>query len=151
MTGFHDPRAAVIGGYDAWGDHVGHTAALASLNRSALAAITPEHPAAAQIRAGYGAVLVTDFIRWAALHGIRVIGGLPTGFADSPIDSDSLAAIRTIYHRSGAEFLELPNHSRYPRSDFFDTQDHLNEPAQIRHSVAIADAMVQLTDRKPTP
>ncbi len=31
---FDDPRAAVIGGYNEWGDHVGHTAALAAPNRS---------------------------------------------------------------------------------------------------------------------
>lgn len=142
--GFHDPRVAVTGGYNAWGDHIGHTAALAALNRPALAAITPFHPTATQISAGYGTLLVVGFLRWAGPHGVRVIGGLPTGFADSPIVNDSLAAIRTIYRDNGAGFLELPNHSRYPRTDFFDTQDHLNEPAQKRHSVAIAEALVRL-------
>ncbi len=149
--GFHDPRTAVVGGYNAWGDHVGHTAALASLNRSALARIAAEHPTAAAINAGYGTVLIIRFLHWAAQHGVRVIGGLPTGFADSPIAADSLAAIRAVYRDNGAGFLQLANQSRYPRGDFFDTQDHLNEPAQIRHSIAIAEALARLTGAAPPP
>ena len=143
--GFDDPRAAAGGGFNAWGDHVGHTAALARLNQSTLAAIVPVHPTAVQIQAGYGSRLVADFLRWAGRHGVRAIGGLPTGFIDSPIRDDSLTAIRAIYRDQGAGFLELPNRSRYPRSAFFDTQDHLNETAQIDHSVAIAEALVRLT------
>jgi hypothetical protein len=153
---FHDPRVAANGGYNAWGDHVGHTAALASLNQAALMATVPVHPSAAQIRDGYGNLLVSDFLRWADLHGVRAIGGLPTGFIDSPIADDSLAAIRAIYRDANAGFIEMPNRSRYPRTAFFDTQDHLNETTQIKHSVAIANAMVRLTgqtvmDRKPAP
>jgi hypothetical protein len=147
---FHDPRAAANGGYNELGDHMGHTAELASLNQPELAAIVPIHPTAEQIRAGYGTILVTDFLRWADQHGVRAIGGLPTGFVDSPIDDDSLAAIRTIFRASHADFLELPNRSRYPRSAFFDTQDHLNEAAQISHSVAVAKAMALIMDR-PCP
>lgn len=143
---FHDPRTAASGGYNAWGDHVGHTAALALLNQSALASITPTHPTAAQIRTGYGTVLITDFLQWADRHGVRVIGGLPTGFVDSPIDDDSLAAIRAIYRNQDAGFLELPNRSRYPRNAFFDTQDHLNETAQINHSIAVAKALARMID-----
>jgi hypothetical protein len=152
---FHDPREAVSGGTNAWGDHVGHTEALAARNRSTLAAITPVHPTAAQIHAGYGSVEVAVFLRWAGRHGVRAIGGLPTGFIDSPIDDDSLAAIRAIYRDQGADFLELPSHSRYPRTSFFDTQDHLNEAAQIVHSVAIGEALARseqrarFTDRTP--
>jgi len=146
--GFHDPRAAANGGYNAWGDHVGHTAMLAALNQSTLAAITPVHPTAAQIRTGYGTVLITDFLHWADLNGVRAIGGLPTGFADSPIADDSLAAIRSIYRDQGAGFLDLPNHSRYPRTAFFDTGDHLNEAAQISHSVTVAAALSRLTEQK---
>jgi hypothetical protein len=152
---FHDPREAVSGGTNEWGDHVGHTEALASRNQSTLAAIIPVHPPAWQIRTGYGSVEVTCFLRWAASHGVRAIGGLPTGFIDSPIGDDSLAAIREIYRDQGAGFLELPNHSRYPRTSFFDTQDHLNETAQIVHSVAIGEALARserlarFTDRTP--
>jgi hypothetical protein len=140
---FHDPREAAGGGTNEWGDHVGHTAALAARNLSTLAAIRPVHPAAWQIRTGWGSVEVTDFLHWAASHGVRAIGGLPTGFIDSPINEDSLAAIRQIYRDQGAGFLELPNRSRYPRTAFFDTGDHLNETAQIAHSVAIGEALAR--------
>ena len=143
---FHDPRVAADGGFNAWGDHVGHTAALAAVNQSTLAAIVPVHHTAAEIRDGDGTVLIAGFLRWAGRHGVRAIGGLPTGFIDSPIAEDSLAAIRTIYRDQGADFLELPNHSCYPRADFFDTQDHLNEEAQIKHSVAVGEALVRLMD-----
>jgi hypothetical protein len=144
--GFRDPRAAVGGNFNAWGDHVGHTAALAALNQSTLAAIKPFHPTASEIRGGYGTVLVNGFLRWAGLHHVRAVGGLPTGFIDSPIDDASLAAIRSIYRDHGAGFVELRNHSRYPRSSFFDTQDHLNEAAQIQHSIAVAEALAPFAD-----
>jgi hypothetical protein len=94
---FHDPRAAALGGYNDRGDHVGHTAALAAANRASLVAIKPSHPSSTQITDGHGTIEVTDFLRWASSHGVRVIGGLPTGFADSPIEDDSLDAIRAIY------------------------------------------------------
>jgi hypothetical protein len=147
--GFRDPRAAADGGVNAWGDHVGHTAALAAVNQSSLAVIVPVHHTAAEIRDGDGTVLIAGFLRWAGRHGVRAIGGLPTGFIDSPIAEDSTAAIRTVYRDQGAGFLELPNHSLYPRADFFDTQDHLNEEAQIKHSQAVGAALVRLMDPAP--
>jgi hypothetical protein len=147
--GFHDPRAAADGGFNAWGDHVGHTAALAAINQSTLAVIVPVHHTAAEISDGDGTVLIAGFLGWAGRHGVRAIGGLPTGFVDSPIAEDSMAAIRTIYRGQGAGFLELPNHSCYPRAEFFDTQDHLNEAAQIKHSRAVGEALVRLMDATP--
>ena len=146
--GFHDPRTAATGGTNAWGDHIGHTAALAALNRSALAAVTPFHPSGAQIARGYGTVLVIAFIRWAHAHGVRVIGGWPTGFIDSPISPGEQAAITAIYRRHAARFLETPERGRYPRGAFFDTPDHLNETAQIAHSVSVANALAGLMDPK---
>lgn len=142
--GFHDPRAAADGRTDAWGDHVGHTAALAARNAAELAAIHPYHPGAAAIRAGYGTRLIAAFLDWARSHGVEVIGGLPTGFIDSPIPPRSIAAIRALYASHGAAFLELPNDSRYPRSAFFDTADHLNETWQAYHSVAVGHGLAQL-------
>jgi hypothetical protein len=150
MGGFCDPRAAATGGFNAWGDHIGHTAALAALNESALAVAVPYHPSAAEIRSGYGTQLVKVFIAWAKAHEVRVIGGWPTGFVDSPIPEASVEAVRAIYRDTGAEFLELPNRSRYPRMAFFDTPDHLNETAQITHSVAIAQALARPSGRLTT-
>jgi hypothetical protein len=148
---FHDPRAAVEGGSNIWGDHVGHTAALAEANQANLATIVPTHQTEAAIHDGDGAAQIAGFLRWARLHGVRAIGGLPTGFIDSPIAPDSLDAIRRVYRDQNAEFLELPNHSLYPRKDFFDTQDHLNEPAQIRHSASIGEALARLLASTPAP
>ncbi len=141
--GFHDPRVAVAGGYNVWGDHIGHTALLGAPNQPVLATVSPTHPNAAEITAGYGTRLVTDFLHWASAHNIRVIGGLPTGFIDSPIEPAALDAIHAVYHGNGADFLDTPEHGRYPRCDFFDTQDHLNEAAQIRHSIAVAKTMAR--------
>jgi hypothetical protein len=142
--GFHDPRAAATGETNAWGDHVGHTALLASTSIPILAMVQPTHPDAAQINAGYGTQLIIDFTRWARARGVQVIGGVATGFADSPPPDATTAAIRAVYATGGADFLELPNHSRYPRIAFFDTHEHLNETWQIIHSVALADALVPL-------
>ncbi len=136
--GFHDPRAEATGTTNAWGDHTGHTVALASASRVLLAAIVPEHATAEQVRTLAAGRQVADFLDWARDHQVRAIGGLPTGFDDSPMPRDTLAAIRALF---GVAFLELPNRSRYKREAFFDTADHLNEPAQIAHSILVAEAL----------
>jgi hypothetical protein len=146
---FHDPRAAVVGESNRWGDHVGHSAIRAAANAAQLATEAPFHPAAAQIQAGYGSQLIGGFIDWARAHGVQVIGGLPTGFADSPISDPAVAAIRAVYAARGARFLELPNRSRYPRAAFFDTADHLNETWQAVHSAAVAAGLAALLAAPP--
>jgi hypothetical protein len=143
-TGFKDPRAAFTGTTNRWGDHVGHTLALAAASRAELAVAVPVHASAASIRDGYGTRLIVGFLRWAKAHGVRVIGGLPTEFADSPMPDATRAAIRAVYAANGAAFLELPNHSLYPRVAFFDTPLHLNEPWQIVHSRAVAKALIPM-------
>jgi hypothetical protein len=104
-----------------------------------LLAADPAHPSAAAIRAGNGTGELRGFLAWAARHQVRVIGGLPVGFADSPLALGAAEAIRDVFTRGGAAFLALPN--RYPRRDFFDTQDHLHEAAQIAHAGIIAAAL----------
>ncbi len=141
VRGFHDPRAEATGSSNAWGDHVGHTVTLAASSVAELAAVTPVHPTAAEIRAGDGSAVIVAFIGWARAHGIEVIGGLPTGFADVPPPGATVAAIRALYRGNGAGFIALDNLSRYPRSAFFDTAEHLNEPAQIAHSRLLAAAL----------
>ena len=144
---FHDPRAEVTGATNAWGDHVGHTQALAASSQSVLADIHQDYPTDQQIRAGYGSALIVRFIRWANLHGVQVIGGLPTEFADAPMPDATIAAIRNLYVSNGAEFLALANGSRYPRSAFFDAPEHLNEPWQIMHSDAVGRALAVMIRR----
>jgi hypothetical protein len=136
---FHDPRAEVTGATNTWGDHIGHTEALAAVSRATLASAMPYHASAEQIHGGYGAAVIADFTRWAATHGVRVIGGLPTEFADSVMLD--LPAIRSVYQANGGEFLVLANFSRYPRAAFFDTPEHLNETWQKVHSRLLAETL----------
>ncbi len=145
--GFHDPRAAATGESNAWGDHIGHTVALAAPSIPVLAAAEPYHPSAAQIRDGYGSALIVGFADWASAHGVRVIGGLPAGFSDLPISDAAVAAIREIYAAHRAWFLELPNRSRYPRTAFFDSAEHLNETWQQIHSAAVAHGLAGLFEQ----
>lgn len=137
--GFHDPRAAVIGETNPWGDHAGHTAARG--NPKELARDRPWHADAAVIARGHGTRLIRQFLNWSEAHGVRVIGGLPTEFADAPMPRATRAAIREVYLKAGARFIDLPGHSAYPRSAFFDTPDHLNQHWQIIHSIALAQAL----------
>jgi hypothetical protein len=148
--GFHDPRAAATGESNVWGDHIGHTAALAAPSVPVLAATQPFHPAPGQIRDGYGTTLIAEFADWARAHGVLVVGGLPAGFADSPIPGAAVAAIRAVYTVHGALFLELPNRGGYPRDAFFDTAEHLNETWQAIHSEAVASGLADvLRDHRP--
>ena len=141
VGGFHDPRAEAIGTTNAWGDHTGHTIVLAEASQPVLARIDPVHATAAQVRTQAASEQVAAFLDWASAHGVRAIGGLPTGFADSPIPVETMAAIRSLFESHRAGFIDPPNHGRYGRREFFDTADHLNEPAQIRHAAMIAHAL----------
>ena len=141
LAHFHDPRAEITGATNAWGDHVGHTAELAATSRAVLATTSPTHPPAEQIRAGYGSALIAAFTRWATAHGVDVIGGLPTGFADAPMPRQRCRPSDPSIPTNGGDFLVLPNFSRYPRSAFFDTAEHLNETWQVAHSKLLAEQM----------
>jgi len=135
-SGFQDPRGVDRGSTNAWGDHVGHTPARGERNAARLAVMEPYHQTASAIVLGDGSAVIRDFILWAGKHGVRVVGGLPAGFADSPIPDDTKAAIREVFTSAGADFIDLADH--YPRSAFFDTPDHLNEVAQIARSRMVA-------------
>jgi len=140
-----------VGGSNAWGDHVGHTLALAAPSRAVLAAAAPQRASGAAVTAGFGAALIGDFTRRMTARGVRVIGGLPTGFDDVALPAGTVAAIRAVYEANGGAFTMLPNASLYPRIDFFDTPEHLSEPCQIRHSQAVAERLAALLDRKLRP
>ena len=146
---FHDPRAAATGFSNAWGDHVGHTIELAATSQAMLGIITPYHPSAEQIRSGYGTALIARFTSWASTRHVRVIGGLPTEFADAPIPDATTDAMRAVNLDNGGEFLELSNHSRYPRDAFFDTAEHLSEPWQIVHSRLLAELLKSCMPAEP--
>jgi hypothetical protein len=144
---FHDPRGEIAGTNNAWGDHVGHTAARGVANQAMIAEMAVPAVAAGSIRDGYGAGQIADFVTWAHLHGVRVIGGLPTGLDVVALPDDTQAAIEAVYLAHGGDFLVLANRSRYPLAAFFNTPLHLNEPCQIVHSIMLARAFAPLFGR----
>lgn len=84
---------------------------------------------------------IFTFLEWASDNGVRVIGTLPTTFDDRPVDDALVARLRRIYETRGHAFLLLSNRSQYPRACFFDTQYHLIESCQVRHSRTLARAI----------
>ena len=140
-AGFQNPREAATGSTNAWGDRIGHTAYLGQINASRLAAMTPEHETAPRIQNGDGAAEVRRLIAWGQVHGVRMVGGLPAGFANAPVPIATKQAIRMVYQEAGAAFIDLGEQDRYPPTAFFDTPDHLNEETQIVRSRLIAAAL----------
>ena len=144
---FNDPRGAINGETNRWGDHTGHDTARASLNAAVLRAMIAATPEPKEIRTGHGTALIAAFTSRMQSRGVRVIGGLSTGFRDTPLSAATIAAIAAIYTDNGGLFLALPNLSRYPREDFFNSPEHLNEPHQIAHARAVAQALAPLLGR----
>jgi hypothetical protein len=136
---------------DAAGDGIGHTLARAGANRGFLAGLHRPDPAPGVIAAGHGSAEIGRFLDWARGHGTRVIGGWPTEFADAPPDPRLAAVLAGVYGAHGAAFLALPSQGRYPRGDFFDSQDHLVTECQARHSILVARRLAALLGRWVVP
>jgi hypothetical protein len=134
---------------DTAGDGTGHTLALAMANRRFIAELHRADPEAGAIALGHGAAEIAQFLDWARAHGLRVIGGWPTEFADTPPESHLAVVLAGVYRAHGAGFLLLPNQGRYPVADFFDSQDHLVSECQARHSIAVALGLASLLGRRP--
>jgi hypothetical protein len=143
--------AAPFTDVDAEGDGIGHTLARAAANRGFLAGLHRADPDPEAIAAGYGSAQLGRFMDWARRHGVRVIGGWPTEFADAPPDPRLAYLLAALYRAHGAAFLALPNDGRYPRADFFDSQDHLVAECQARHSIKVADGLAPLLGRAAAP
>ncbi len=141
-------RARLAREEDAEGDEIGTS--LATADRSFLAGLHRVEPSARAIRRGYGAVLIARFVTAATARGVIVIGGLPTDFRDVRLPEADLRAIRAVYLRHGGRFLELANRSRYPRADFYNSEDHLAQPCQYFHSLLVARGLARLLHRKLT-
>ncbi len=122
--------------YNMEGDRIGTS--LATADQSILARASRTEPSGVQISQGYGSDLVGHFVAIETRGGITVVGGLPTDFQTVPLPADTIAAIRAIYVENGGHFVVLDNLSRYPKADFYDSEDHLAQPCQYRHSIAIA-------------
>ena len=135
---------------DAAGDGIGHTLARAVVNQAFLAGLHREDPPPEAIVAGHGAAEIARFLTWARAHGVAVVGGWPTEFADAPPDPRLAVVLAGFYSAHGARFLLLPNQGRYPRADFFDSQDHLVAECQAQHSIAVASHLAPLLGLRAT-
>jgi hypothetical protein len=139
--------AAPFADVDAEGDGVGHTLAKAAANRAFLAGLHRADPTPDAIASGYGSRQIGRFLDWAETHGVRVIGGWPTEFADAPPDPRLDSVLAGLYRSHGARFLPTANRGRYPRADFFDSQDHLVAECQAKHSIAVAYGLAAMLGR----
>jgi hypothetical protein len=146
-TALSDTRALLAADTNEWGDRIGHTAERALANRDAVLHLPPTRVSAAAIAQGYGTALIADFVARMSARGVRVVGGLPTGFADDAPDPAAIAAMRAVYVDNGGAFLVLPGQSRYPRLCFYDTADHLFEACQVHHSIRVANGLAAVLGR----
>jgi hypothetical protein len=94
-----------------------------------------------------GAQAIASFLDWCRTHGVTAVGGLPTVFNDKPIPDAPIAKLRAFYGAHEAKFLVLPNRSQYPRSAFYDSNYHLRESWQKRHSALLAEELRPLLSR----
>jgi hypothetical protein len=133
-----------LGDIDPSGDATGNSLARAIGNRGFLGLLHRPDPSPGAVLSGYGTTEIAAFLDWSAAHGVRAIGGWPTEFADAPQEASLGAAIRRVFAEHHAAFLPLSGKGRYPRADFFDTQDHLVEECQLRHSIRVARALGKL-------
>ncbi len=130
--------------FDDWGDRFGHMISHTAHEDE----FTPRAaPSAPEITNGAGTRLIGRFVRWAASHGVIVVGGYATEIEADAMPDASAAAIQAAFTDAGGRFLELPSRARYPRSEFFDTRYHLNETGQAAHSIRIAAALESLLRR----
>jgi len=91
----------------------------------------------------FGALILTDFMKWATANDVTIVGGLPTTFNDSPIPDKLTNNLYQFYKKNGHYFLVMQNKSQYPRDYFFDTKYHLAEEYQIIHSKMIANFLFE--------
>ncbi len=137
-AGLIRPRDMLARQFNAEGDRTNTTLAIA--DRQLLNMPANDAPDAAAITGGYGAKLIGSFVATEEARGVTVIGGLPTEFQDIRLLPPTIAAIQRVYLGNAAMFLVLPNHSQYPRTDFYDSKDHLAQPCQFSETMlATAD------------
>lgn len=134
---------------DAEGDEIGTS--LAGADTRFLAGLHRIEPTSQAIARGYGSVLIARFVHAETTRSVIVVGGLPTDFRDVKLPASDIDAISAIYRKNGGEFLELANRSRYPRADFYNSEDHLAQPCQFFHSILVARGLARLLHRRLTP
>lgn len=133
------------------GDESGHDLRHAAEYAAFIRQEGPPRPVAALYRSDKEMAQVDEIVRAAQARGVTVVGGLPTTVAGTDVSQDVIAAIRDFYVSRGACFLSLPNRSLYPAADFYDSNYHLAEPAQIRHSLQVGAALTDIARRGCAP
>jgi hypothetical protein len=135
-AGAINPALVLAGEYNGQGDRI--DTPLAGASPALLRHPPRPEPAASQIANGYGAALIARFVRFESPRTIIVIGGLPADFDTAALHQRTITEIAAIYTANGGSFVMLPNHSLYPEADFFNSEDHLAQPCQYLHAIAIA-------------
>lgn len=139
----------IAGEYNTLGDRIGTSLATADPN---LLPTAPRiEPGADRIDQGYGSAEIRRFVAQQTRNGVKVIGGLPTELETAQLPPATIAAIRSIYTSDGGNFVLLTNHSRYPRADFYDSEDHLAQPCQYKHSIEVGEALGRALRRAVLP
>ncbi|GLR66204.1 hypothetical protein GCM10010909_08830 [Acidocella aquatica] len=148
-AGFIEPRQLLAREYNRQGDRIDN---LRANTDTALLRHSPRPvPDAQEIAGGYGRALIARFVGRETAQKIIVIGGLPTDFTSAELSASVIAAAASAYTENGGEFAVLPNHSQYPAEDFFNSEDHLAQPCQYKHSIAVAYALGKLLNRPAQP
>ncbi len=142
-TGYGHRRARLAAQFDRQGDRIGTS--LLTADPKFLALLHRPEPSSTAIRDGYDRRVIARFVRAEHAAGVLMIGGLPTYFDTVPLSSADIAAVTATYTRNGGLFLITPNHSRYPRADFYDSEDHLAQPCQYLQSITVARGLARLT------
>ena len=149
LTGAGVRRRFGLDTLDEQGDEIGHDDAKANAYLDTIRRSSQRMPETEALltdpRAGAQAIAV--FLDWCRTHGVTAVGGLPTVFDDRPIPDAPIAKLRAFYSAHGAGFLVLPNRSQYPRSAFYDSDYHLRESWQHRHSELLAQQLRPLLSR----
>ena len=148
-AGVIDPQHLLASEYNSQGDRIDNS--LAEADPALLRHSPRPEPSTSEIANSYGTALITRLVAQEAARKVVVIGGLPTDFASAVITTPEINAVAAIYTANGGSFALLPNHSLYPAADFFNSEDHLAQPCQYRHSIAIAYALGHLLLRPVQP
>jgi hypothetical protein len=146
-AGLFNPGEILLKEYDAEGDRIDNLPDEADPSLLAHAYRTPPNTTA--INSGYGTKLVAAFVAQASRRGVIVVGGLPTEFTSAALSQSLIDSIAHIYQSNGGQFVALENQSEYPVEDFFNSEDHLMQPCQFMHSIAVAEILARLLARAP--
>ncbi len=143
------PSALIAAEYNSEGDRIGTS--LATADPQLLPSSPRIEPSADRIERGYGSDEIRRFVAGETHFGVAVIGGLPTEIQNAELPAATIVAIRSIYVSNGGRFILLNDLSRYPRADFYDSEDHLAQPCQYKHSIEVAEALGEALRRPVRP